>query len=968
MLLRITPILLCCLLLVSLASAQDLVINGGFEEPADGPPTAFRPWDRWQSSAQTAYRVTDQKTQGTWALLVRMELGSGTPVVRQRLKDYQPGQLYEIVFQARSTEPYDSFTVDLLDEAADAKQRALASMAYTNLDWTRYSLRFSAPDQAGHPLYLRFYPRGPKLDSAVYVDDVRVLPVSDTAVEFTLAYEQIELDTFNAITQVAFDLSRQLEAARWRLHDLAEYQAAAPAKLAPLRQQAEELHADVQTRIEQLEELRQRNLFSDIVLSALPDDEIAKRADQLHKMVTDLDAAINRASADLQPRIAALREQIDAAAPGWQPPAQRTATYSPAMLSDRFHRIITYHGYMPASEYLHRSLWELQPTAIESYASHTEARRANRAEFLRLNSRRTMPYIAGTRVDGWLFDLSATKEGIDATLADIGDDPAFSGFEIDEPSISDQAVATPAAYAEFRNWLASRYPDEVGGFAIAEALTWERPETIATDFDKVMWMEQQQFKAYWFAHRLKQVQDYIHSKNPDAVLLVCIQQYLPMEPQRCSYVTTSAALNWIAVDPYNSANVGEALLMDLLRSNSKGPNLLVVGTCYDRTSGRFAKDMAISFAHCGGVWNWCWVYMSKHRAPVGVTTGAWPLKYRGRWKEGMYEAAQDVMGKMAAIEPYLVHTETAANVGLVYSERTGIYGSLPDVPQCYISNLGVYQALQQLQIPCEALFAESMTPEKLSKFASLILVDAELLTDDEVTLLKNWCRAGGSLIALGGIGTRDRWGREHENYGGLTELFGVKRGQAKTGAATWQLEDGAEVKLRDNSDYDVVALTAETARAIGRFDNGDIAAVTNSFGNGQVVLLPAHSLGLSFDGSTYRRGMYKIYWPGFKANLRKLVLDAVREAGGRLPVRAENAPENVEVGLRKQGERLIVHLLNYDDAGPVSGMALLADGRADQRAFYPASGEEIATTKRGRDLHIPVRDFEHHCCLVIEPR
>jgi hypothetical protein len=127
-------------------------------------------------------------------------------------------------------------------------------------------------------------------------------------------------------------------------------------------------------------------------------------------------------------------------------------------------------------------------------------------------------------------------------------------------------------------------------------------------------------------------------------------------------------------------------------------------------------------------------------------------------------------------------------------------------------------------------------------------------------------------------------------------------------------------------------------------------------------------LGLSFDGSISHKGLYKDYWPGFKPILRSLVLEAARAARARLPMRAENAPQNVEVGLRRQGQRLVVHLLNYDDEGPISGMVLLASGRADQRAFYPVDGAEIAAIKRGRDLQIPVREFEHHCCIVIEPR
>ncbi len=965
---RAMALVLCCLIVVSFAVAEDLVTNGSFEDPADGPATAFTNWRRWQSTPATAYRVQDKTTDGKWALFIRMNMARGSQVVQGKLKDYQPGQLYEIVFQALSAERYDSFIVDILDrDASMIGKRAIVSKAYTNTAWTQVSLRFNAPKKAGHPLIIRFHPRGPKMDSGVYVDDVHVFSVSEAAVEFTEVYQTVELDTFNAITEMTFDLDTVLEAARWRLQDIATHKAASAGKLAPLHKQADDLSGDLHAAIESIEALRAENLFPGIVLSALPDDEIAAKTEHLEKLVADVEAGIETTRAELGPKIAGLRERIDGAAPGWQPPARRTATYSPGMLSDRFHRIISYHGYMPASEYLWRAMWELQPTAIQGYQQR-DYRKENRAEFLRLNTPRTMPYIESVRRPGFPMDLTETKANIDAIFADIGDDAAFAAIQTDEPGILDKHVCTPEGYAEFRNWLAPRYGKDIAGFPIVDALKWELPEKVETDFDQVMWMELQQFKTHFFARQLKALQDYVYSKNPRILFHALIQQYLPTKPQYCSYVTTPAALDWISMDPYNSANVGEALLMDLLRSNSKGPNMLVVGTCYDSTSGRFAKDMAISFAHCGGLYDWCWVYMAKHRAPAGITTGKWPPRYRGYWKEGMYEAAQDIMGKMAVIEPYLVHTATGANVGLVYSERTGIYCSLPNTPSYYSNNLGVYQALQQLQIPTEALFAESMTAEKLAPFKCLMLADAQILTDDECSLLTDWCRQGGSLILLGATGTRDQWGQPHDDYGPLTELIGVKRGETQTGAATWKLDDGAEVKLGAKWAYDAIEPTADAAQAIGHFDNGDIAAVRSSFGKGQVVLLAGHNLGYSFDGSKYIKGMYKEYWPGFKENLRALAVEGVRNTGARLPVRAEDAPENVEVALRIQADRLVIHLLNYDNEGPVTGMSLIADDRADQRAFYPADGEDIATKESGRSLRIPVRDFEHHCCIVIAPR
>ncbi len=975
MLMRILFTLLCCLLLASLGCAQNLITNGGFEEPADGPGTTIAGWTKWRGlpdKPNVSHRVTDNVASGKWSLFMRRQPGGATQVVEQKFTNYQPGQLYEIVFHALSREPYGAFRVSVIDRHPDlGETKTLVSQDFTNLEWTQYAVHFTAPGEAGHPLYVRFYPIGPKPDSGVYVDDVQILAVSRTVQEFKSTYTGVEADTFQALVKVEFDLHTALDVVKWLLEDLVEYQVANPAQVAPLRQRCDELDEELRDALVELKSFRDRRLMTGVVLSTLPDAEVAAKAKLLAVLTDALNAEIGKLRAELEPLIDTLAVRAKALEGDWQAPVEATVEYNPKMLNDRFHRIISYSTTRtPSDDYTRRALWELKPTILLANP-HPDYEAPDHTDYLKHTLPRTMPYIAyaswAGRKDpagGW-FDLTETKQSIDATFGESRDKPGFCAIGIDEPSITQQHVCTPQGYAEFRTWLAARYQDQVAGFPLADALAWERPTTIQTDFDLVMGMELRRFMTQWMAQQFEIIEDYIKAKDPNLVFQLVIQQYLPSAPQRASYVTVPAVLDWISMDPYNSANVGEALQMDLLRSNSKGPNLLVVGTCYDRTPGRFAKDLAISFAHTGGVYPWCWVYMSEYRSPAYILVP----KSRGRWKPGMYDAALDIMGKMAVIEPYLVHTDTAANVGLVYSERTGIHSTLATrTADYYVNNLGIYQALQQLQIPCEALFAESMTPEKLSRFASLILVDAELLTDDEAALLKDWCHEGGSLIALGGVGTRDQWGRRHDDYGALTELFGVTRGETKTGANTWKLDDGAEVKLGENWHYDAVEPVADSAQIIGHFDNGDITAVRCSYGAGTAYLLTAHNLGLSFDGSAYPKGLYKDYWPGFKENLRSLILHAAREAGARLPMRAQNAPDNVEVGLRKQGGRLIVHLLNYDDEGPVSGMVLLADGRADQRAFYPADSEEIATTKQGRDLQIPVRDFEHHCCIVIEPR
>ena len=977
---RVLFTLLCCLLLGSLGSAQSLIADGGFEEPADGPATTIAGWIKWRGfpdKPNVSHRVTNQVASGKWSLFMSRQPRGATQVVEQKFTEYQPAQLYEVVFHALSREPYDAFRVSVIDRHPDlGATKTLVSQDFTNLEWTQYAVHFTTPGKAGHPLYVRFCPIGPKPDSGAYVDDVQVLAVSETVMQFKTTYTGVEADTFQALVKVEFDLCTALDVVKWLLEDLLEYQVARPAQVAPLTQRCHELHGQIKDALTELKTCRDRRLMTGVVLSTLADAEVAAKATLLAALTDGLNADIAKLRAQLEPLIETLAERAGALQGDWQPPVEATVEYSPKMLNDRFHRIISYSTTRtPADDYTRRALWELKPTIMLANP-HPDYEAPDHTDYLKHTMPRTMPYIAyaswAGRKDpagGW-FDLTGTKQSIDATFEENRNTPGFCAIGIDEPSIREQHVCTPHGYAEFRAWLTTRYKDQLAGFPLADALAWERPATIQTHLDLVMCMQLRGFMTHWMARQFSIIEDYIKAKDPDLVFQLVIQQYLPSAPQRASYVTVPAVLDWISMDPYNSANVGEALQMDLLRSTSRGPNLLVVGTCYDRTPGRFAKDLAISFAHAGGVYPWCWVYMAEYRSPAYILAP----KSRGRWKPGMYQAAQDIMGKMAVIEPYLVHTTTGANVGLVYSERTAIYSTLATgTADYYVNNLGVYQALQQLHIPTEALFAESMTPhslaaEKLATFKCLILADAQILTADECAVLADWCRHGGSLILLGSTATRDQWGRPHHDYGPLTELIGVKRGETKTGAASWTLDDGAEAGLGDGWEYDSIEPTADTALAIGHFDNGDIAAVRTSFGNGQILLLTAHDLGFSFDGSTYPKGLYKDYWPGFSQNLRALVVAGVRNAGARLPVRAENAPENVEVALRKQGDRLVVHLLNYGDEGPVTGMALIAESRADQSAFYPADAQPIATRNSGRSLRIPVRDFEHHCCIVIEPR
>ena len=76
----------------------------------------------------------------------------------------------------------------------------------------------------------------------------------------------------------------------------------------------------------------------------------------------------------------------------------------------------------------------------------------------------------------------------------------------------------------------------------------------------------------------------------------------------------------------------------------------------------------------------------------------------------------------------------------------------------------------------------------------------------------------------------------------------------------------------------------------------------------------------------------------------------------------------MELTLRRQGDRLIVHLLNYHDEGPVEGVKLRVTAKQMKRVFYATNPDALLKclpTPEG--FMVPVADFDDHLILVIEP-
>lgn len=72
--------------------------------------------------------------------------------------------------------------------------------------------------------------------------------------------------------------------------------------------------------------------------------------------------------------------------------------------------------------------------------------------------------------------------------------------------------------------------------------------------------------------------------------------------------------------------------------------------------------------------------------------------------------------------------------------------------------------------------------------------------------------------------------------------------------------------------------------------------------------------------------------------------------------------------MRRQGDRLMVHLLNYHDEGPLEGVKLRVTAKQMKRVFYATNPDALLKCPPTPDgFMVPVRDFDHHVMLVIAP-
>jgi hypothetical protein len=88
------------------------------------------------------------------------------------------------------------------------------------------------------------------------------------------------------------------------------------------------------------------------------------------------------------------------------------------------------------------------------------------------------------------------------------------------------------------------------------------------------------------------------------------------------------------------------------------------------------------------------------------------------------------------------------------------------------STVGALETLTYAGRPVESLAEFRLTPEELSKFEALVLPEVEILSDAQAQIIRDWVKAGGTLVASYKCRLRDENRKLRSNFA-LADVFGV---------------------------------------------------------------------------------------------------------------------------------------------------------------------------------------------------
>ena len=370
-------------------------------------------------------------------------------------------------------------------------------------------------------------------------------------------------------------------------------------------------------------------------------------------------------------------------------------------------------------------------------------------------------------------------------------------------------------------------------------------------------------------------------------------------------------------------------------------------------------------------------------------------------------------------DPWIGGQQPEPWAAMVMSDNTNVFygGQVGDTERNYLANVfGTFRVAAETHLPMTVICDWNLNSKDLAKYKVLVLPNTAVMNDEQVEAVRKFVENGGGLVASLDTSRFDEFGTVRKDFA-LADVFGVRYAGVAAGSSKKEALDANFEKAIDASYWEkrrgifdfrpakhpmfnpsktaeyiptgsvcfkgqAVAVSAQVGKdggtamgTIASRDEGAIAlpaGMCRVYGKGHVVYMAA-----GFD-SAYYLYPYPYY--------RMLLEGAIRWAAESEPPIVVEAPRCVHSTFTrqsKQGERLVVHLLNdfnstanhakpeddvplREEVVPIYGIKVTFKDYGIKRVHLEPEGVDLPMTKSGNDVTVSVPKLMIHSMVVAE--
>jgi hypothetical protein len=355
-----------------------------------------------------------------------------------------------------------------------------------------------------------------------------------------------------------------------------------------------------------------------------------------------------------------------------------------------------------------------------------------------------------------------------------------------------------------------------------------------------------------------------------------------------------------------------------------------------------------------------------------------------------YATAEPLFSWHAEHEQYLINREPVATVGLLWSQRSvDFHGKDQPEARSSLPYRGFVDALIRARIPYLPVNADHVARDSAG-LSAIVVPNVGVLTDDQCAALRAFAEGGGGLVVTGESSLYDEWGDRRDDFA-LADLLGVHLAGERLGGGdavgSWETYDNhSYLRIEEREIVDGLGDTdllpfggqLQAVRTDGRValtlvPPFPIYPPEKSWMAEPRTAVPAVVLGsrrVAYLAADLDRLYARYHHPDHGRLLANLVRWAAR---GDIPLSVEGAGV-LDCHLYRQGEAVILHLVNLDQGGAWQGrleeftpagpftVRLRAAG---SRAVFLVSGGEVEVSGQDDWITVEVARITDHEVVVI---